>query len=68
MNIRAILAANVRRLRAEKGMSQETLADLAGIDRTYVSAIERRVYAVSIDKLASIAKALKVEPYTLLRP
>ena len=68
MNVRAILADNLRRLRAERGISQEALADLAGIDRTYISSIERRVYAVSIDKLASIAQALQVDPFELLKP
>ncbi len=68
MNVREILAANLRRLRAEQGISQEALADLAGIDRTYISAIERRIYAASIDKLASIAAALNVQPNELLVP
>jgi transcriptional regulator with XRE-family HTH domain len=68
MNVREILADNLRRLRAERGISQEALADLAGIDRTYISSIERRVYAVSIDKLDAIARALKVEPFELLKP
>lgn len=41
MEVRACLARNVRRLRAEQGWSQEEYADRAGIHRTYVSAIER---------------------------
>ena len=41
MEVRARLARNVRRLRAEQGWSQEEYADRAGIHRTYVSAIER---------------------------
>lgn len=68
MNVREILAANLRRLRAERAISQEALADLAGIDRTYISAIERRIYAVSIDKLAALARCLDVQPYKLLVP
>jgi ribosome-binding protein aMBF1 (putative translation factor) len=68
MSIRDILAANVRRIRTDQGISQEALADLAQIDRTYISAVERRLYAISIDKLASIADALEVPAYELLRP
>lgn len=48
-------------------MSQETLAHEAGIDRTYISSIERGVYATSIDVLDRLAKALGVEAYELLR-
>ncbi|WP_330166426.1 helix-turn-helix domain-containing protein [Rhizobium sp. C4] len=48
-------------------MSQETLAHEAGIDRTYISSIERGVYATSIDVLDRLAKALGVEASELLR-
>lgn len=68
MNIRAVVAANLRKYRKDKRLSQEALADEAGVDRTYVSSIERRVYAVSVDKLALFADALGVEPYRLLMP
>lgn len=47
-------------------MSQETLAHEAGIDRTYISSIERGVYATSIDVLDRLAKALGVEASELL--
>jgi transcriptional regulator with XRE-family HTH domain len=40
---------NLRRLRQAQGLSQEELADRAEIDRTYVSALERSVYAAGID-------------------
>ena len=67
MEIREILASNMKRLRAQASLSQEDLADRAGIDRTYVSALERRVYAASIDLLAKLAAACGVEPADLLR-
>ena len=67
MEIREILASNMKRLRAQASLSQEDLADRAGIDRTYVSALERRVYAASIDLLAKLAAAFGVEPAELLR-
>lgn len=66
MEIRAVLATNLRRLRDERGLSQEELAHRAAIDRTYVSAIERRVYGVTIDVLSKIARALDVDEALLL--
>ena len=67
MGIRETLAVNMKRLRKTSGLSQEELASRAGIDRTYVSALERRVYAASIDLVARLAEALEVEPDVLLR-
>lgn len=51
------MAVNMKRLRAERDLSQEALADLAGIDRTYVSALERMRYAASVDMLERLAGA-----------
>ena len=51
---------NVARLRAAKGFSQEKLAEKAGIDRTYVSGIERGVRNPGIKMVLQIAKALGV--------
>lgn len=66
MNIRDTFAQNIKKYRRQRGMSQEELAFLADIDRTYVSALERKVYGASLDVIASIAKALDVEPHELL--
>ena len=44
-----MLALNLRRHRRLQGLSQEELAHRADIDRTYLSALERSVYAASID-------------------
>ncbi len=52
---RDILAKNMRRLRAERGLSQEALAHECGINRTYLSAVERAERNVSIDNIARIA-------------
>jgi transcriptional regulator with XRE-family HTH domain len=49
-------------------VSQEELANLAGVDRTYVSSLERSVYAASVDVIERIADALEVEPSDLLVP
>jgi transcriptional regulator with XRE-family HTH domain len=64
---RKILALNLRRLRAEQGISQEELADRAGLHRTYVGSVERSERNVSIDNIAKLACALGVEAHELLR-
>ena len=65
--LRDILATNMRRLRAERGLSQEALAHIAGLNRTYLSAVERAERNVSIDNIGRIARGLRVEAWTLLR-
>lgn len=67
MEIREVLALNLRKLRRAKGLSQEELAHRAEIDRTYISALERTVYAASIDVVDSLARVLGVEAADLLR-
>jgi transcriptional regulator with XRE-family HTH domain len=49
MDIREVLAVNLRKVRQARGLSQEELAYRAEIDRTYISALERSVYAAGID-------------------
>ena len=67
MNIREDFARNLRRFRHAKGLSQEALAYEAGIDRTYISALERGVYSATIDMVAKIASVLGVEAAELLQ-
>jgi transcriptional regulator with XRE-family HTH domain len=66
MNIRDVLALNLRKLRRVKGLSQEELAHRAKIDRTYISALERSLYAAGIDVVDRLARALGVEAADLL--
>jgi len=56
--ILAVLGANVRRQRDAKGLTQETLAEKAGLDPTYISGIERGLRNPGIVNVARLAKAL----------
>ena len=67
MDIREDFARNLRKLRQQKGLSQEALAHEAGIDRTYISALERGVYSASLTMVEKLAKVLGVEPAILLQ-
>jgi len=68
MSLREILARNLRRLRAERGLSQEELAHLAGLNRNYVSMIEREENAATMDTMEQLAAALDVGPTDLIDP
>ncbi len=66
MDIRRRLGRNLRRLRDEKGWSQEAFAHEAGIHRTYVSDIERGVRNPTITIVEKLAKPLGVAAAALL--
>ncbi len=65
--LRDIVARNMRRLRAERGWSQEHLAHECGLNRTYLSAVERSEQNISIDNLYRVAQGLGVEGWMLLK-
>lgn len=67
-DLRGVLAFNLRLLRVKKGWSQEDLALECGLDRTYVSAVERARWNVSLANIDSFARALEVPPWALLKP
>jgi transcriptional regulator with XRE-family HTH domain len=67
MEIREVLALNLRRKRREAGLSQEELAHRAGIDRTYISSLERSVYNAGIDVVDRLARELGLEAVDLLQ-
>jgi transcriptional regulator with XRE-family HTH domain len=50
----------VRSVRSEKGISQEALAGLADLDRTYISGVERGIRNISLVNIAALATALDV--------
>ncbi|MCL7464517.1 helix-turn-helix transcriptional regulator [Phaeovulum sp. NW3] len=65
--LRDIVARNMRKLRAERGWSQEYLANESGLNRTYLSAVERSEQNISIDNLYRVAEGFGVEAWTLLK-
>ncbi|PZP20298.1 MAG: XRE family transcriptional regulator [Sphingomonas hengshuiensis] len=66
MSIRETFAKNLRAVRARKKVSQEELAHRAGVDRTYISSLERCIYSPTIDVLQQIADVLEVSAADLL--
>lgn len=67
MSLRERVARNLRRLRQEKSLSQEELADRADINRNYVGMLEREENAATVDMLEKLAAVLEVDPVELLR-
>lgn len=67
-DLRGVLGFNVRLQRVTKGWSQEALAHECGLDRTYVSAVERCRWNVSLSNIEAMARALEVQPWELLKP
>lgn len=61
MGIKVKFGENVKKLRLEKGLSQEAFAHLADLDRTYIPSIEKGERNVSIIVIEKIATALNVE-------
>lgn len=67
MDILKRFGQKVRKLRVEQGLSQEKLAELAGIHRTYISSLELGKRNVSLVNIQALAKALRVSPDELLK-
>ena len=65
MNLLHVFSVNVKRYRKKKNISQEKLAELAGLHRTYISALERERRNISIDNIQRIAEALEIEAHLL---
>ena len=59
--LRNDIGKKVKDLRLEKGLSQEKLAELAGVHRTYIGMIERAEKNITLCNIEKITKALKVE-------
>ncbi|RWH71772.1 MAG: XRE family transcriptional regulator [Mesorhizobium sp.] len=67
MDLKEVMAVNVRRIRHDKQMTQEELADRAGLSARYVGAIERANKSASVTILGRIAEALGVDPAVLIK-
>ncbi len=66
--LRHRFAQNLIAARAERGLTQEALAELAGLTRTYLSEIERLKRNATLDSVERIADALGMDAELLLRP
>lgn len=67
MDLRVVFAANLRRLRNEKGLSQDDLASDAEISRSYLSQLESGTFHASLKIIGKLAETLEVEPAEFLK-
>jgi transcriptional regulator with XRE-family HTH domain len=67
MDLKEIMAVNMRRLRHDKNVTQEELAASSGLSMRYVGSIERARVSASVSVLGRIANALNVDPCELIR-
>jgi transcriptional regulator with XRE-family HTH domain len=66
MDIRKVFGANVRRHRISADLSQAAVADRMGVDRAYISMIERGGQNATLISILEVAEALRVHPSVLL--
>lgn len=67
MDLKEVMAVNLRRVRHDKELTQEELAHRAGISARYVGKIERANVSASVSVLGRLAKALDIDPCELIR-
>lgn len=68
MDMRVLVGSNVRRCRLSLGMTQEELAEAAGLSQQYISGLERGRRNPTVVTLWELSRPLKVEPADLLKP
>jgi len=67
MNIKIRFGNHLKQLRSNNNLTQESLAELSNIDRSYISDIERGVKNISLEKLEQLSKAFNLELWELLK-
>jgi transcriptional regulator with XRE-family HTH domain len=67
MDLRETFATNLRRLRNERGLSQDDLAYESGVSRSYLSQLEKGAFYASLKVIGRLAETLKAEPAELLK-
>jgi len=67
MDLKEVMAINLRRIRHAKNITQEELAESAGLSARYVGAIERADVSASVSVLGRIAEALHIDPAELIQ-
>jgi transcriptional regulator with XRE-family HTH domain len=67
MDLRQLFATNLRRIRTQRKLSQEQLAHDAGVDRAYMSRVERGVTFVGLEIIGKLADVLGVDPAEFFR-
>lgn len=65
--IKELLGHTIKQLRLEKSLSQEKLAEKAGLDRSYISEIERGIKAATVITIVKLAQGLDIKPSSLFR-
>lgn len=65
MDILRIFGTNIRKYRKQKCLSQEKLAEIAGLHRTYISDIERFQRSIALENIQKLSEALEIEVYKL---
>lgn len=66
MDLKDVLATNLRRLRHERDLTQEDLAELTGLSSRYIGSMERARVSASVTVLGKMANALNVDPCSLI--
>lgn len=66
-DVKVQFGRRLRQLRQGRGLSQEELADNAGLDRSYVGSVERGERNISLESICKLAEALEADPAELLK-
>lgn len=68
LSLNEIVGINIRKIRKERGLSQEEFAEICGLHRNYLSSIERGERNITLDTLSQISNAINLSPIKLLSP